>query len=362
MCGIVVSLIHYGIKTKKWRHFSAHRRAENLNAGLVYTSIVACGFASFFDQLFGLVYFSLDVHIKENYLCEYLADVLNVTFGIVLIVTFSFQWLRQKTFFENRFLKVTRNKCLQILSPFSLIFAFAVTSCAVAIVVFPKTLETSENGCVSSVKETSVTIFSIVAIAAFVSAQIMLWLLLHYGLKSTYIFFKKSSSSKKETKRNTTDIELSQMGENSLKINRSPPLISHCKCIPCSNICRKSINPQKANKFLSRSTIELIRQTIKKTLVNAIFLCLLNVVLHIALAFMYSPGKHKRYMVMLENICSLMHVILVVLSFVHYKKMILSLCYRQNGAMRTFSMYSVGRSTKVVASTSQKNLATLTDL
>ena len=116
---ITISLIHFGIKTGKWRLLKTQNHVNKLNIGHIYTFVVVCGLMVVFYDLVNLVYmnieFAIDVYKLDEY-CDSLSDLAYNTHALIIFTTIIFLWLRQRTFFQNHLLNVNYSKCVKVLS------------------------------------------------------------------------------------------------------------------------------------------------------------------------------------------------------------------------------------------------------
>ena len=66
---LIISLIHYGIKTKKWRRLQPGN-PNSLSSGRIYLSVIIGSITAFFYHLFNVVYRNIGFHQNEAQLCK----------------------------------------------------------------------------------------------------------------------------------------------------------------------------------------------------------------------------------------------------------------------------------------------------
>ena len=126
---ISISLIHYGIKTKKWQNIlrSDH---EKLHAGAIYGCVVLCSVMCLFRYASSMAAINTGFGIGKDQLCDQIADLAYCAYGLVLFCIEWFLWLRKRIFFVNNMLNVSYQAWIKVISFFSfLLIAYVVIYC-----------------------------------------------------------------------------------------------------------------------------------------------------------------------------------------------------------------------------------------
>ena len=103
---LIISLIHYGVKTKKWRRLPPGN-PNSLNSGRIYLIVIVCSISTFFYHLFIAVYSNIGFHQKEAQLCKTISDIVDITYSCSLFSVILFLWFRQRALY-TAFLPVAR--------------------------------------------------------------------------------------------------------------------------------------------------------------------------------------------------------------------------------------------------------------
>jgi len=309
---LMISLIHFGIKTKKWS--PAHVKTDGtgvnaLNSGLVYSCVVACAIACIIRYFVTLALINIGFHENEDYICESLSDVQYATYAFFLFSVYFFLWARQRAFYANRLINVNYDKKIQIFS-YSLIIIIA---CCIIIIVsygsVPKLYISSKKGCIEKNDSNgSEEIYVITGIAVIV-AQIALYGLFGYALSHIQMVKrKKSLRLQRKTMQETN---------NSTNINSTSSGSSDNARISPPNQIKISQKKFSSNK---------ITFILKKTLVLAIVSILLDVLVQVFSGFVFDHKSHRRITNMVGDIAAFFNFFLVIISFSKYKKMMTSPC------------------------------------
>ena len=144
---ILVSLIYYGLKIKKWKKHN-QGCVDKLNSRNQYIILVACAAFCVISSLFSLAQISVGFDLDEDKLCNSLADAGFVFYSFVLMTVCMFLWLRQRTFFTNHMLNVTYSKTAKICSVISIVIFLSTGTVVMIIFVYPNNYVSSLNGCV----------------------------------------------------------------------------------------------------------------------------------------------------------------------------------------------------------------------
>jgi len=177
----IISLLHYGIKTKKWKEL--HRgNSDKLNSGAIYTALVACAVFSFTHFVINLANVIFGFNLGEDELCDSLADASIVTYGLALFAGQMLWWLRQRAFFENRMLNVNYSKQVRFFSAISIILTFTAGT---STLVFNTYRWMSLDGCLYKPDENLILGYWISILIAIIFGRATLLGLFVYALTKT---------------------------------------------------------------------------------------------------------------------------------------------------------------------------------
>ena len=277
---LIISLIHYGIKTKKWRGLQPWN-PNLLNSGRIYLSVVICSVAAFVYHLFVAVYYNIEFRNNEDTLCKVIGCISIITYGFCFLSVILFLWFRQRMLY-TAFLPLAHfTKSLKFFS-FIIIFVtfFLVVVgviLSISVVIFTRVgcfLQNDSN-------------LQLAAIASFVCAMI-------FSQVSLLVIFIHAL--------------LSSQGFNVKK--RS---LFCCKHQP--------ENRQKANR-----TGIMVNKIVKKATVFAALSLLSDLLaLLLSLPYLLQDKQNEIYSV-LASLSVSMKLYFVILSFIVWKDMITSPC------------------------------------
>lgn len=232
---ILFSLVHYGIKTGQWDG-KKKRNADKLNAGPIYTSVIACIVMVIIRFVTSQIAHNVGHGPEQMDVCENVNDALFVEYSLVLFCTYIFLWLRQRTFYTNKMFNIGYSKALKILSGSS-IFILAVAGIGVNLVnTVTDNYPSSVLGCYYDSESDSLDNWSwAVCAVTLVVGQILLLSLLIYPLtknldedncfrKLCCCFQTETSTlrspTKRKMKRDSNISELSKTTNSSYSTNR----------------------------------------------------------------------------------------------------------------------------------------------
>ena len=181
---ILFSLIHYGVRTGKWN--GTHKRnADKLNAGWVYSSVLACAVISIIRYMTSQIAFQIGFGETEEHdmACESVNDLLFVEYSLVLFCNYVFLWLRQRTFYTNEMFNINYSKALRFLSASSIAVLLLAGIGVVIINILPSNYSSTPHGCIYDPETVTLDISSWAACAVvLVIGQFVLLSLLIYPL------------------------------------------------------------------------------------------------------------------------------------------------------------------------------------
>ena len=177
---ILISLIHYGIKTKKWRKV---RKTDyvKLHAGVVYGSVVLCSVMCIFRYASSMAAMNTGFGIDKDQLCDRIADTAYCAYALVLFNVGLFLWLQQTTFYTNKIIKVSY-KCIKLLSFVCIFLIVALFLFVVIYNTIPMNYVSTKKKCIYQYESIKQSMFWIIATGAGIMLQCVLLCLFAYAL------------------------------------------------------------------------------------------------------------------------------------------------------------------------------------
>ena len=285
---LIISLIHYGIKTKKWRRLQSGN-PNLLNSGRIYSSIVICSVTVFFSSLFIVVYHNIGFHPNNHNLCNAVGGLIIITCSSCFLSLVFFLWFRQRTLY-TAFLPIERfTKPLKFFS-FIIIFVsiFLVVS-GVIFSILTSNFDTSQTGCVFGNEKIFKFVIFLIAGTCIIFSQVALLITFICALLTMQKLDGKESWKS----------------------------LLCCKYQPSN----EPTTEQRANRRRA-----IIKKIIKKATVFAA-LSLLSDLLVISLTFLISwKGNRHEIISALGSLSVSMNLYFAILSFTSWKDMITSPC------------------------------------
>ena len=313
---ILAFLVHYGIKTEKWKLRVSQRDSDKLNAGKIYSSAIVCAVLCDIYFIVNLIYTNLGFEPNQDRFCEYMGDTSSAFYGSCLLSVQTFLWLRQRAFYTNRMLNVNYSKPVKVISFLSIIVIFLFGVSVIIFFVYPDDHKSSPDGCTYH-SHLSLE-YAIIIILVILICQITLLSLFVYALqqskhhpplvvrKITYCCCKLPESTGKKTMSIDSNLV-------NFTITTSNSTISHA--------C-----PVKTTTQHRISNSNAVRKIIRKTMIFAFISILADVFLQGLTQFITAPDSHRRYPVFIGNVNIFLNLLFVIFSFASYRKILTSPC------------------------------------
>jgi len=307
---LLISLIHYGVKTKKWRKQSEN--AHVLNSGIIYTWVIVCAFMCIFRYIVSLISANVGFDNEESDICNSIAIASHISYTCVLGSVAMFLWCRQRAFYANNFLNANYNSIIKFISYISIVVIF-ISGCLVMVfyIIALNSYIPTPNGCVQNFTSVSSNnplgeAFWITPIMAIAFYNAILLALLSYALISIKSVAPAGSAHELTFKRSgANDNIATESGRRS-------------KCISCfcglNVICCSSNNTSENKK----------RIVIQKTLAFAILSVVSDAFSQLFASYINNPNSHRRFGSMVFNVNSFLNLLFLILSFTTYKDMVMS--------------------------------------
>ena len=286
---ILLSLVHYGIQTGKWRKMQ-RSDPEKLNAGIVYSSLIVNAVVCLIFIILNLFFLNVGYAEGQDELCDQMFDAAGFTYGFVLITAFVFLWMRQRIFYTNRMLNVNYTKLVKTLSFISIIIIAGIGIAVLTFNTLPDNNKSSVEGC-HYMPDDQFTL-------AYALPGVLIIGFGHVTLLGLFIHALMHSSK-------------SQM-------------FNLCFCQSRSKSQRK--DPVEVFIGAQLQSGKLTKMILWKSLTFAVISFVLDGTFQVVI-FIIQP--HIRITNTLSMISAFLNLLFLVLSFVQYKQMLFSFCYNR---------------------------------
>ena len=279
---LIISLIHYGIKTTKWRRLQPGN-PNSLSSGRIYLSVIICSITAFFYHLFLAAYQNVGFQENEDSLCKAMISMDNIAYISCFLSIIIFLWFRQRTLY-TAFLPVTRfAKPLKFFSFIIIFVSFFLGVVGIILAILANMVISTSAGCVLQ-NQSSLQLIAFASIGStIIFSQVSLLLIFIYALLSLHGF----------------------------DVKKRWKFLFCCKRQPSIN------EPTDRTKIVVNKIIK------KATLFAA--LSLLFDLLIVCLTFLH-PRQGSRNEIVLPSLTISINLYFVILSFIAWKDMITSPC------------------------------------
>ena len=180
---LIISLIYFGIKTKKWRRLQ-FGNPNSLSSGRIYLSVIICSVTTFLCHLFIAVYRNVEFYENEAQLCKVISDMVDITYSSCFLSVILFLWFRQRTLY-TAFLPMARfTKPLKYFSFIIIFVSFFLVGAGVILSVSTSDSIPTSVGCVF--KPNSSFQFVIFVVIAIIFSQVSLLVMSIYALFASH--------------------------------------------------------------------------------------------------------------------------------------------------------------------------------
>ena len=317
---ILLSLVHYGIKTGKWN--SHHQRSsEKLNIGEIYTSVVITAAICICFLCVNTVYINVGFNAKEEELCNTFSDVTAVVYFLELFSVCMFLWLRQRVFYKNFMLNADYNKTIRFLSSSSIIFILLFGVAALVLNVLPNDMTWSQNGCLYNPSDEYKVWYWVTAVMAVGFGQCTLVSLFAYGLKKTSRerwISKQLCCYGSEQKRPSVDLPSSQVDSS------KSHSFSTSQSFGSKSESRKISTSSSTHQIENQSVV--VQRILWKTLIFAVLTILSVFIFQVVSHYLVPSNSHRRLSAIVANLDATFNVLFVIFSFVKWKEILTTFC------------------------------------
>ena len=311
------SLVHYGIKTKKWKELR-RGNPDKLNSGAVYTALVACAVGCIAHSFVNVFYITLGFNLGEDELCDSLGDASSCTYGLTVLTVQTFLWTRQRAFYANRMLNVNYNKKVRLFSTASIIIIFTAGTSVLVFNIYPDDHTSTLDGCRYKPDDSLRVGYWASVVIVIVFGQMSLLGLFVYALtqtrsqdKQTFMQLAKEFCACS----NANTEQTHSMTENLKGLSET----SHC-----SNVNTATPSSATSSSRRRRSKSGKVRDILRKTLVFAIISILADAFVQLFIHYITTPEGHRRFSVAVGNMNVIFSLLLLVFSFTDYREMLSS--------------------------------------
>ena len=324
---ILISLIHYGVRTGKWRQTETSQ-SEKLNTGMVYSSLILCAIMCICRYVVAYVHMSVGFVEGEDELCDSLSDATSCFYMFILLTTALFLWLRQRIFYTNSMLNVNYTRCVKFFSCSSIL---VIVLFGIAVLIFSTIHDDhpwSPEGCTYKPDDSLRIYYWIAIVVAVGFGQVSLMSLFVHALRKTRVPASNISFVKKQRKNSefskSVDTEVEQL---------------NMSVAPGGKDYKKTTKPQvnhnhsvvKKSKKLpnSKPSVDVVTVILRKTFFFAIASLLADILIQVFSLFISTPGSHRRTVTTLFSVNAFLNLLFLIFSFVQYKQLLFSPCYKR---------------------------------
>ena len=280
---ILISLVHYGCRTKKWTQTQEHEHV--LVSGSIYSCVIATAISGILRNAFNLTLLNVGYEENQNRTCTVIAHTALFFYISGYFPVTLFLWLRQRIFFTHHLLNVHYNRVIKFFS-----FACIIVFSGYALFLLAYTyryneLASGSQGCKPTVRQIAIVYFGS-GIGWSLVSHIVLVGLLAYAL--THV---KTFQAKKAQQRRGTTSEL------------------------------------RADK-----NVDKIKNVLKKTVAIAIISIICDISLQI-ISFAIS-GLNYQFAALTYDIVLFINLLLLIFSFSSYKDILTSLFKKKKNQVK----------------------------
>lgn len=326
---ILISLIHYGVKTGKWRQVETSN-LEKLNTGMVYSSLILCALMCICRYIVAYVHMSVGFFEGQDEVCDSLSDATSTFYSLVLVSSALFYWFRQRIFYSNSMLNVNYTPCVRFFSFASII---VIIVCGLAVLIFSTALNDhpwSERGCTYAPDDSLRIYYWVSIVFAIGFGQVSLMCLFIHALRRTSMcgnstaFIKKPRrfSRKNSELSKSVDTDVEQLSMSAVPVKKEVFQSSKLK------VTRSAVT-KPATKSNKKRPVDPVKTILKKTLFFAVASLVVDIVIQVFSLFISEAGNHRRVSTTLLSASAFLSLLFLIFSFNQYKEMLFSPFYRR---------------------------------
>ena len=292
---LIISLVHHGLKTKKWKKFDDCNcrkcSLEKLRRGMVFTIVLVTAVFVFLHLFFTLININIGFRSGDDGICDAMSYFVFISYMCCSIFTYLFLWNRQRLFYANNLLSINYSKTLKFFSGFSLAFIFIFNG---SLNIWGKASIanfSSKEGCIVS--------------SPVLYTPVWLYYAILFGLASCFGQFT-----------------LLGLFIYAIKVSNRVRQIPQSSISSVSEVASPDNNRQKKKTSSAR---KIVKKILRKTTIFAVasVFCDFLPMTHVA----FFKDEYYRIFLLLFNVNAFLNLMFLILSFVQYKAMIFSPCF-----------------------------------
>ena len=294
---IIISLTHFGIKTRKWRRLQS-KNPDLLSSGKIYLSVVFCYVSALVYHIVVAMYrnYEYGYQLGEDEFCNTIRDMSVIMYTMCSFSVGLFLWLRQRMFYTAFLQTVHFSKALKVFS-FMIIFIaiFGLVS-GLVLSILPYDFIASPIGCIRSRSSNFRVPALVILVFTVIFSQV--------ALLSVFIHALLASYRSAGTPKSLFCCQLkSSVEEGNVTTN------------PCDR------------------TRAIVENVIRKTIIFAALSLLSDLLVAFGSVYLIQPGGRRDTILLLSALSVSMNSSFVIFSFIPWRNMIASPCrsYTHNG-------------------------------
>ena len=182
---IIISLIHFGIKTRKWRRLQSGN-PDLLSSGKIYLSVVFCFVSALVYHIVVAVYRNVGYQQGEDDVCDTIWDLNLIMYTMCSFSVILFLWLRQRILYTAFLQTVHFSKALKVFSFMIIFFTISGSISGVVLSILPNDYVASPIGCIQSRNGSSRVPALVILVFTIVFSQVALLSIFIHGLLASY--------------------------------------------------------------------------------------------------------------------------------------------------------------------------------
>ena len=306
---IIISLIHFGIKTKKWRRLQSGN-PDLLSSGKIYLSVVFCFVSALVYHIIIAVYRNVGYRQDEDEFCDTIRDISVIMYTMCSVSVILFLWLRQRMLYTAFFQTVHFSKALKGFSFMIIFFTIFGSISGVILWILPNDYVASPIGCIQNRNGSSRIPALVILVFTVIFSQVALLAVFIHGLLASY----RSAGT---------------------------PTSRYLFC------CTLKSSPEENNVTENSRdrTQAIVQNVIRKTIIFAALSLLSDLLVAFGSVFLVQPGGRRDTISLLTALSVSMNSSFVIFSFIPWRNMTASPCrsYTHSGMNKTSTNLSQSR-------------------
>ena len=296
---IIISLTHFGIKTRKWRRLPS-KNPDLLSSGKIYLSVVFCYVSALVYHIVVAVYrnYGYGYQLGKDEFCNTIRDMSVIMYTMCSFSVGLFLWLRQRMLYTAFLQTVHFSKALKVFS-FMIIFIaiFGLVS-GLILSILPYDFIASPIGCIRRRSSRFRVPALVILVFTVIFSQVALLSVFIHGLLASY----RSAGTPKS------------------------------RYLFCCTL-KSSVEEGHVTKNPRDRTKAIVQNVIRKTIIFSALSLLSDLLVAFGSVYLIQPGGHRDTILLLSALSVSMNSSFVIFSFIPWRNMIASPCrsYTHNG-------------------------------